>query len=191
MSIAIVAAILACITMLGHREHNQTILLQGEAIQLQTLAGIRHSEESNKWNYFQAQKFRSHMYQVNLEMLAEINNALGKSNGTSPGVDHWKKQVDKYEGRLAEEKQKAEDLDREVKDLQEQAREKLAGAHHAHLRADRFDYGELGVELAVVLCSIAVLTKRKGYWYLGLGCCLAGTLIALTGLVDLFMSTGH
>ena len=37
----------------------------------------------------------------------------------------------------------------------EALREESERAHH---RADRFDLGELGVELALVLCSLAVLT---------------------------------
>ena len=35
MSIAIVAAILAGVTMLGHRLHNETLISQGEALQIQ------------------------------------------------------------------------------------------------------------------------------------------------------------
>jgi len=191
MSIAIVAAILACITMLGHRAHNATLLLQGEAIQLQTLASVRHSEESNKWNYYQAQKFRSHMYQANLEMLTELNRAVGKEKTSSAAVERWKKQVQKYESRFDAEKAKAEELDKEVKHLQAEAQSKLKESHHAHARADRFDYGELGVELALILCSIAVLTKRAGFWYVGLLCCVAGALVAVTGVLDLFMTLEH
>jgi len=191
MSIAIVAAILACITMLGHRAHNATLLLQGEAIQLQTLASVRHSEESNKWNYYQAQKFRSHMYQANLEMLTELNRAVGKEKTSSAAVERWKKQVQKYESRFDAEKAKAEELDKEVKHLQAEAQSKLKESHHAHARSDRFDYGELGVELALILCSIAVLTKRAGFWYVGLLCCVVGALVALTGVLNLFMALEH
>src|SRR5450631_3525512 len=60
MSIAIAAAVLACVTMLGHRAHNETLLLQGEALrlqgealQLQTLASIESTEAAKKWQYYQ------------------------------------------------------------------------------------------------------------------------------------------
>jgi hypothetical protein len=191
MSIAIVAAILACVTMLGHRAHNATLLFQGEAIQLQTLAGVRHSEESNKWNYYQAQKFRSHMYQSNLEMLTELNSVLGKEKTSSRAVERWKKQVQKYESRFDAEKAKAEELEKEVKKLQAEAQSKLKESHHAHARSSRFDFGELLVELALVLCSISVLTKRAGFWYVGLVCCAGGTLVTITGVLDLFMALDH
>ena len=41
------------------------------------------------------------------------------------------------------------------------AKEKLAESHHAHAIADRLDFGELGVEISLVLCSIAVLTMCR------------------------------
>jgi hypothetical protein len=39
--------------------------------------------------------------------------------------------------------------------------------------------------------TIAVLSKRAGFWYVGLACCLAGTLVALSGWFNLFMSPKH
>src|SRR5271155_2220914 len=47
MSIAIVAAVLACVTMLGHRSHNETLRLQGEALSLQTEASIKSTKTAN------------------------------------------------------------------------------------------------------------------------------------------------
>jgi hypothetical protein len=40
---------------------------------------------------------------------------------------------------------------------------------HKHHQAFYFDLGELCVELALVLSSVAILTKRPGYWYGGIG----------------------
>src|SRR5713101_3261677 len=124
MSIAIVAAILACITMLGHREHNATLLLQGEAIQLQSQAGIVHSREANKWNYFQATKFRQHLYDANQEMLEEMLTALNQLT-PSKAVKRWKEQVTKYQSRLPKEEKIARDLEEEVQKLQKEAVAKL------------------------------------------------------------------
>ena len=45
-----------------------------------------------------------------------------------------------------------------------------------------FDLGELGVELALVLSSIAILTKAAGYWYGGLVVCAAGLVVHRRGL---------
>jgi hypothetical protein len=177
MSIAIVAAILACVSMLGHRAHNETLRLQGEAIQM-------HSEAANKWAYYQAQNVRKHLYQANLESIQEMGRLQGKEKYSSKTTDGWSKNVKKYESRLAKEKKIADDLTEKVK-------EKLNESAHVHHRANRFDYGELGIELAVVLCSLAVLTKNKGFWILGLLSCAVGTFVALSGLFDWFMDAAH
>jgi len=39
---------------------------------------------------------------------------------------------------------------------------------HKHHQAFFFDLGELGVELALVLSSVAILTKRSPYWHAGI-----------------------
>jgi hypothetical protein len=192
MSIAIVAAILACITMLGHREHNATLLLQGEAIQLQSQGGVVQGRANDQWNYYQGQKLRYHLYQGDLEMLDELAALVGKNKEFQSGAKKtWEKRLGTYESRFESEKVKAKKLEEDVKGIQEKAEEKIRQSHHSHLRAHRFDLGELGVELALVLCSVAVLTKRGGFWYVGLVSCGVGTLVALSGLLDLFMSTGH
>src|SRR5205085_2541650 len=54
---------------------------------------------------------------------------------------------------------------------------RVAEAHH---RGDRFDLGELAVELALVLCSVAILTKRPGFWYSGITLCALGLAVALS-----------
>ncbi len=191
LSIAIVAAILACVTMLGHRAHNQTLMLQGEAIQAQTEAGIEHSKVTNKWAHFQALNIRSHMYRANQEMLDEIFRAQGKGTPSSKSAKRWKSQEDKYEATMPGLEKDARGIEETVKKYQDLAKKKIADSHEAHLRADRFDYGELGVEFAVVLCSLALLTKRNGFWYVGLLSCLLGTLVALSGLLGLFLEHAH
>jgi hypothetical protein len=164
MSIAIVAAILAAITMVGHRTHNETLRLEVET--------------ANKWAYFQANKLRGHLYEVNADLVTEMARLQGnKVVGPSPAQKNWREKASGYKKREPK--------------IEAEARKLEHDAHEAHMRADRFDYGELGVEFAVVLCSIAVLTKRAGYWYVGLISCLLGTAFALTGVLGLFMSLGH
>jgi hypothetical protein len=62
----------------------------------------------------------------------------------------------------------------------EEAREDAKQSNHRHHMADYFDMGELGVELALVLASVAILTKRASYWYAGMAVGLIG-LISVAG----------
>jgi hypothetical protein len=117
-------------------------------------------------------------------MLHELAGLQGKQPTATSTTKSWQDHVARYEGRSPKEKAEADEL-------QHQVDQKLADSHHAHLRASRFDFAELGIEFALVLCSIALLTKQKGFWYVGLVSCLGGMMVALTGLFDLFMATGH
>jgi hypothetical protein len=50
-------------------------------------------------------------------------------------------------------------------------------SEEAHHRGDRFDLSELAVELGLVLCSLAVLTKRPPFWYVGAASAAIGVVI--------------
>ena len=72
-------------------------------------------------------------------------------------------------------KKKAQKYDEDAKEIEEQANHIKHEGHVAHESGNFFDAGELGIELALILCSIAVLTKRRPFW-------IAGILIGLVGL---------
>jgi len=180
ISIAIVAAVLAAVTMLGHRAHNETLQLQGEA-------GIQHNAATNKWAQYQASNIRDHLYQSLLELSASLP-AKSDSKETQGEIDaarqRWQDQRNKYKKNLPEYKGEAETLE-------EQSKAKIGESHVTHARGTRFDIGELGLQLGVVLCSLAILTKMKSFWYAGLLGALAGLLVALTGVFGLFLGGGH
>jgi Domain of unknown function (DUF4337) len=68
-----------------------------------------------------------------------------------------------------------EDISKEAKDLE-------AERDLASRRADRFDGGEAFLEIGLVICSITLLTKRKGFWIAGLLLAAGGIVLAATGL---------
>jgi hypothetical protein len=188
ISIAIVAAVLACVTMLGHRSHNETLRLQGEALTLQTDANIKHTEGANKWAFYQAQNIRSHQYRAMLNLLDVLPTRDGSEARQAKVTKDWQGQVDKYEANLPKIKEDAEALDKESQHFQKESAEKLKESHELHAKADRFDYGELGLQLGVVLCSLAILTKNRAYWFVGIAASLLGALTAISGLLGLFMA---
>jgi uncharacterized protein DUF4337 len=48
-------------------------------------------------------------------------------------------------------------------------------------QADRFDGGEALLEIGLVICSITLLTKRKGFWFGGVVIGTVGIALAATG----------
>ncbi|MBX9679856.1 MAG: DUF4337 domain-containing protein [Gemmataceae bacterium] len=195
ITIAIVAAVLAGVTMLGHRSHNDTLLHQGDALGHQTRAGIEHNLAANAWAKFQATNIRSHFYQSLVEqagagMLAADKDAKGKA-----ALERWQGQVEKYEKKnLPEAKDKAEKHETKGQEHEKSAEAALAKSHFAHAKSTRFDLGELALQLGVVLCSLAILTKARAFWFLGIACAVVGFVVAMTGQFDVLIhhaNAGH
>jgi hypothetical protein len=172
LTIAIIAAVLAAVTLLSHRAHNETLQLQIEA-------GILQTKASDKWSEFQANNIRRHEYAADARLIDVVAIAPGKESLAMQTRDDWKKKVAEYEG------EKLDTLKTEAEGLEDQARARRHDSHFAHDKGGRFDLGELAVEFGLVLCSVALLTKRAAFWYAGMISTAAGVLVAATVL---FMS---
>jgi hypothetical protein len=170
MTIAIIAALLACVTLLSHRAHNQTLQLQIEANDNITLA-------SDKWNQFQGKKNRQYLY----EAFADQTRLTIPSG---PEVDNKTKD---WDGKVKRYEEDNKEIEREAREYEKNAKEKKEGSEHVHHISDWYDGGELGVEIALVLCSVAVLTKRNGFWFAGMGVGAVGALLAVVGVAQQYL----
>jgi hypothetical protein len=214
MSIAIVAAALACVTMLGHRAHNETLLKQGEALALQTIASKQSTDTANKWAYYQSKNIFNLESEITVDILEimtiredkkkdfeqiqkKYKHNVNEYRGTGFPKDENKKaemteeEKKKAEGKLKRIQKEAEDMSEETKKILKEAEEAMKESHHFHLKAIRIDYGELALQFGVVLCSLAILTKGRGLWIIGLVSSAAGLAIAMSGQFSWFMSAGH
>ena len=181
MTIAIIAAILALVSMLSHRAHTETLSLQAEANRLTTEANINHTLASDEWAYYQAKNIRNTQYQGLLALVTLLPSAPAARQIKSRMEQDWKAAVEKYEQReLPDLKAKAEALVNKARQLEGQSARTIAESYHAHHRGDRYDLAELGIELALVVCSLAVLTKSSWFWYLGMLVCGLGAATAVS-----------
>jgi len=147
VTMALFAAALAVVTMMGHRLHTEEVVLQ--------------TQVADGWAYYQAKNSRSQMYAADAQ-LAALQGA--------PGAATSKAWVD----RAAEERKGAdeirhstEELDRETKTTAE--------------RASRFDEAEVFLEIAIVLCSVALLTGSRGFWLTSFAGAAAAVVLAAIG----------
>jgi hypothetical protein len=177
VSIAIVAAVLAAVTMMGHRAHNETL-------RLQINAGAANTETANAWAFYQAKKNRGALYGAFLDFSAMLNLKEGTEASPKKAVTYWKNQKKKYDEELPGMEKDARAKVAQTKELQK-------AAEAAHHKGDRLDIGELGLQLGVVLCSLAILTKGRAFWFAGIACSAVGLIVALTGVFGLFMGNGH
>jgi Domain of unknown function (DUF4337) len=173
ISIAIIAAAVACVTMLGHRTHTETL-------QLQTLAAHKATEATDQWNYYQTKNTFHHLSELMLDQLKvfqmdasakDLQKMCEKHNGI----------VEYYAAKKNEKKAEAEALAKESEGFLEEA-------HKSHARTYYFDYGEVVLQLGLVLCSLAILTKSHRLWFTGIFCAAIGAVIALIGVLSTGMA---
>jgi len=172
VTVAIIAAVLAGVAMLGHRKHNDTLIHK-------TVKGQLEVKETNTWAQYQSKRLRQQMDVLQIQTLTRLPAA--KDSGPDPDVAKLKAEVARYEKELA-------DLKKQAEGVQEEVKEANAEAEHAHHQADWLDYAHLAVELGLVVCSLGILTKRKLFWLGGVAVTLVG--IGLAGYA-LSMPTHH
>jgi Domain of unknown function (DUF4337) len=152
MTILILAVLVAAVGLLGHRAHTEELL--------------RQSQATDQWSYYQAKNIRAHEVQGIADLLASL--APQQTKDTAAIREKYLKEVARY----AEDK---EDVSEKAKDL-EAERDLISR------RADRFDGGEALLEVGLVICSITLLTRRRGFWLAGMAVGVLGVAMALTGL---------
>ncbi len=181
MTMAIIAAVLACVTMLSHRAHDESLNLLAEANRLTTGANIHHTQASDQWGYYQAKNNRSSQLEASLGLLSALGKAPGAGTRKDEMAKTWTDEIRKYrETEMPALKIKAEALVKQAHELEYESEAKRVESYQARRRGDRLDLAELAVELALVLCSIAVLTKQPSFWYAGIASGVGGALIAVS-----------
>jgi hypothetical protein len=153
LTMAILAVLVAVVSLLGHRAHTEEVLLQSKA--------------SDQWAYYQAKNIRAHNDRLfaALTAVANSNNleALAKVR------EDYLKESERYQEDQNEIQKEARALEGEV------ATERR--------RADRYDLGEVFLEIGLVVTSITLLSGRRIFWHAGLLTGAVGILIAALGFL--------
>jgi len=191
MTMAIIAALLAAVTLLSHRAHTETLQLQGEANRLFTDADINHTNAANQWAYYQAKNIRRHNYLADNEFASFLTVRPEKEKELKEAQARWNKQLDEYKVELPRHKDDAEQFMAIAREKEQAAQRKLDESHTAHEKGTRYDAGELAVEVGLVVCSIAVLTKRRGFWFGGMAAAALGVVLAASALLVTPHTEGH
>jgi phosphate uptake regulator len=151
LSMAVLAVVLAAISLLGHRTHTEELLLQNKA--------------TDQWAYFQAKNIRRHTYELFLDLLSVLN---------PKDPEAAKRIEEKYRGEIERYKDEQKDLESEAQQLEKE----VATQQH---KANRFDLGEVCLEVGIILTSLTLLTRRKLFWRLGGLAGFIGLVIAASG----------
>ena len=153
LTMALLAVLLAVVTLLGHRAHTEEVVMQAKS--------------SDQWAYYQAKNIRRHADEIFIDVT---------SVETTTDAAALAKLREKYSGEASRYKD-------EQKEIEEKAREMEAEVAHERNRADRFDLAEVFLEIGLVITSITLLSGRRIFWALGIVLGVVGIVVAATGFL--------
>ncbi len=138
LTMAVLAVLVATVSLLGHRTHTEEIILQNKV--------------TDQWAYYQAKNIRRHSD----EMFADLTTVIAAKDTEAAAKlqEKYRAEADRYK--------------EEQKELDKQARETENDAEHTRKKGDRFDLSEVILEIALVITSITLLSGRRMFWRLGL-----------------------
>jgi hypothetical protein len=215
LTMAITAAVLAAVAMLSHRTHNATLLYQNEATMYHTRASDQwnYYQTKKQRGYTKedfAEEGRFIHYATKDDRPLKLDNVQDQEDGAGPstsgtnGAKSKDAQADKkkkkgkgpvdpaqlpayWKNQAATYVKEAEGIQKKAEGLEKQAEEKKAESEHMHHRAERLDLGHLGLEMGLVLCSIALLARFKGFWLAGIAVGVVGAFVSFSS----FFLGGH
>ena len=153
VTLSILAVLVAIATLLGHRASTEEIILQTKA--------------TDQWALFQAKNIRLHEMQGFADLL-----------GTLSPVDK-----EKTEALRAKYLKETDRYEQEKDEVSEQAKELEKERESSSRRADRYEAGEVILEIALIICSLTLLTKKRIFWLFGIALGLIGLGTTLSGFV--------
>jgi Domain of unknown function (DUF4337) len=153
LTMSILAVLVAVATLFGHRAHTEELLLQAQA--------------TDQWAFYQAKNIRLHEMQVMVDQLGVFT--VQDKEKTELLREKYQKEVERYSNDKDSISEKAKEQERE-RDL-------------LRAKADRFDAGEGILEIALVICSLTLLTDKKFFWYAAMLIGSVGILVSIAGFL--------
>ena len=126
-----------------------------------TEAVLLQGRSTDQWNEYQAKKIREDNLAVVVDTL-QLNPSLTRA--AQAKVAEFQTHIAKWKSELAEEQEKAGKLEEDVK--------------HTERQAARYDLGEALLQIAVVLSSVTLFTRKRSYFVFGLSLGVAGLVVA-------------
>lgn len=154
LTIAIIAIVLSFVGNLGDNAKTDAI--------------IKTNEASNQWGYFQAKGIKGQMAAMHADLLTRLAGTDAAGAAKTEG-DRLREEAERYDGEKGEIKANAEAAQNEA-------------AHKSSIN-DRCDQSALLLQIAVVICSVAILAKSHKFWWVGGILGIAGAVVGATAFL--------
>jgi hypothetical protein len=164
LTTAIFAVILAITSLGGNNAMKEMLLAQ--------------QQSSDQWAFYQAKVLREHLYRgqkLRLE-IDLIERGSGMKPEAKERVEAMLKKMAEEEARYGAEKKEVE---KEAKKLE----------HERDVNRDKdpyFDYGEVLLQIAIVMASVSILSGSRLVFYFALVSAILGALFSLNGFFLIF-----
>jgi hypothetical protein len=122
---------------------------------------------TDQWALFQAKNIRLHEMQGFADLLATLSPVDREK--AEALREKYLKETERYEKEKDEASEQAKELEKE---------RELSGR-----RADRYEAGEVILEIALIICSLTLLTKNRVFWLSGIALGLIGLGTTLSGFL--------
>lgn len=172
LTIAIIAILLAVVSSLGKDEDNEKIVAEVKASGFEVKA-------SNAFAWYQSKRNRQGMNDLFIEQLKI--DALGSATPAQQAA--MKKTEEKLAAKNAEYREENEKILKEAEDFRKEAAKEQILAEQSAKTADRYNKAEIFLQIGVVFCSITLLTKRRGFFYLGVVLAVVGVAIGVSAFL--------
>ncbi len=151
VTMAILAVLVAVVTLIGRRAHTEEVVLQAKA--------------SDQWAYYQAKNIRRHED----EIVADVTSVQPTTDAAA---------LVKLREKYSSEAERYKDDQQEIQDKANEMEAEVATERN---RADRYDLAEVFLEVGLVITSITLLSGRRLFWMLGILLGVIGIVLAVTG----------
>jgi ABC-type nickel/cobalt efflux system permease component RcnA len=151
VTMSILAVLVAIASLFGHRAATELIKVQNES--------------KDQWSYYQAKNARLYMAQVGSDAFAALT--AKDQQKADKAHDKYAKDVERYSD--------------EKGDISDKAKEYEADMQLVERKVDRFDASEVILQIGLIICSLTLLTRKKLFWYAGIGLGAVGFIAMLTG----------
>jgi len=153
VTLSILAVLVAIATLLGHRAATEELILQTKA--------------SDQWALFQAKNIRLHEMQSVADILGSLTPVEKEKAGALR--EKYLSEAERYEKEKDQVSEQATELEKE---------RDLVGR-----RGDRYDAGEVILEIALIVCSLTLLTKKRLFWFSGIALGFVGLVVTASGFL--------
>lgn len=150
LTMAVLAVLVAVAALLGHRAHTEEVILQNKA--------------TDQWAYYQAKNIRRHTD----ELFADLASVIATTDSQKAAQLRQK-----YEAEAQSYRDQQEDIEAEARNLEQET-------NRERDRANRYDLGEVFLEIGLVVTSITLLSGRRIFWRAGIVLGIVGIVVSAT-----------